>query len=984
VRVSLDFETASEVELKKVGGWAYAAHPSTHILCAAWAVDDGPVKSVRFDGPDSFAELLELYFEDATWCAFNAGFEFAIWYNILYLKHKLWCPKIHQWRDSAAVSMMHSLPRQMGDVAKALKLPHLKDEDGKKVMMKMCKPLPENQRESNGGSKWYRKEDAWQTLLEYCEDDVLVEREITRRLGDLPEYEQRIWEYDLRVNVRGIRIDQDLAVALSDRKKQVCDKLKKECIDAYGFSPSQVGKLKEFLVANGVPVPTKMKWKKDKKTGETTKQSSETLGGEVIKALLVEDIPANVKHALTLRREFATTSIAKADAVLRQCVNGIACYQFLYHGANTGRWSGKGIQLHNLPRGEFDEDWVDEEMHLACQQIKDEDSLDFFDISEMNVLKSALRGLIIPRPGKALTVIDFAQIEARVLAWLAGQQEVLDAFIAGKDLYKFTAAQIYSKDYDDIEKPERFIGKTASLALGYQGGAGAFIGMATNFGVKVEKALAEKVKTDWRDRNGLIVKFWYCLQKAALRCAKTGTPTKYRGIRFRKDKGFLRCILPSGRSIYYYDPRVKMIDTDWGQKESLTYMGSDQQRNIQWGRINTYGGKLAENCLAGNSEILTPEGWIKLKDYSPSVHLVWDGEEMVQGGELLDRGVKRTIVVNGVEMTPDHLILSDKGEWHAAARFTTSASEGLNWKKVRTPDSTKSVPLWLGEGLVGRCLRTMWRQNRTTLERVSEKAWAQSSELRLRQEHQDRQGKHYTWNELSPRFCCVEIDEGAMYGSETQSLQKLRGEGDNCDPRMVVELREFLGRYGAVIQGGLRIGPQGQRLWVFQAELSLGDESNQRQQQAINSFVSRHSYQRGRNGATVRHWYYDAPLSSIERMASGKTLGQTRIVQEDRVFDIQNCGPRNRFVVRAPGGGEPMIVHNCTQAVARDLLAEAMLRLREAGIDTIGHVHDELILEGDIGTIDYEYAVDIMTELPDWADGLPIGADGFQGQRYRK
>lgn len=614
IRVSIDFESASEVDLQKCGAWVYSAHASTHFLCAAWAIDDGEVQAERFSKRDPFSALLELAErEDTIWAAYNVGFEFAMWHNILVKYYGF--PELppERWRDSAAVASMYCMPNQMGDVAKALDLPHQKDEEGKKIMLKMCKPLPENQRKANRGKKWYRKRSAFETLLYYCADDVECERGITEVLGDLPQYEQQIWEADLAINASGIRIDMDLAHALSERKNEVCDDLRARCTKKYGFSPSQVQKIKSFMVEKGVSIPTAMKFKKDKETGEYRKQKVETLGAEEIKSLLVEEIPDEVREVLTWRQEYATTSIAKADAVLRQCVDGVARYQFRYHGANTGRWSGKGIQLHNLPRGEFDEDWVDDEMHLACNTIKSGRDLDYFDISPMKVLKSSLRGLIVPRAGKELTVIDFSQIEARVLPWLAGQQEVLDAFVMGKDLYKFTASQIYEKEYDDVEKPERFIGKTASLALGYQGGAGAFISMATNFGVKVEKDLAEQVKTDWRNRNQKIVKFWYNLEKAAITCVKFGRGIKYKNLRLRMEDGFFKIYLPSGRALHYYKPRIKKIKFDWGEKDTLVYMGSDQQRNIKWGYIGTYGGKLAENVTQAVSRDLLAEAMLRLR-----------------------------------------------------------------------------------------------------------------------------------------------------------------------------------------------------------------------------------------------------------------------------------------------------------------------------------------------------------------------------------
>ena len=301
----------------------------------------------------------------------------------------------------------------------------------------------------------------------------------------------------------------------------------------------------------GVEIPKIKRWKKDPETGERKQMETESLGSEQINKMLIDpEIDSYCKEMLAIRKDYATTSLAKATAGLNQSVGDIARGQFMYHGANTGRWSGMGIQLHNLPRGDFDEDYVDDEMAIACSMVKMRDldllSQSFPHLRPMTILKSCLRGLIIPRLGYDLCVMDFSQIEARVLAWLAGQVDVLQAFDAGKDLYKFTAAQIYEKPYDDVTKAERFIGKTASLALGYQGGAGAFANMAANFGTLVETELANQIKADWRARNEEIVHFWYNLERAAIRAVKFGKPTKVGYIKFKVEDDFLVCKLPSG------------------------------------------------------------------------------------------------------------------------------------------------------------------------------------------------------------------------------------------------------------------------------------------------------------------------------------------------------------------------------------------------------------------------------------------------------
>lgn len=616
MQVSLDFETRSECDLLKAGAWKYSVDPSTSILCTAWAVGDNEVLCTRY--PLELQDLDELAQDDRViFCANNVGFEFAIWHNILVKKFKFNPIPIGRWRCSAAKADTMALPRTLGAVAKALRLPFLKDEEGKRVMLKMCKPVTEAHRHLHG--MWHETDEDFEILMAYCKDDVEVERALVNKIGFLPASEQAVWELDQKINMLGARVDLPLAIAMQKEKVRVCDRIKAKCIKKYGFSPSQVAKLKEFLKKHDVAIPTKKTWKTV--NGEKKQVDTETLGGAHIKKLIVQDIPACVKKALIMRKEFATTSIAKAQSALDYEVDGIIRGQFRYHGANTGRWSGKGVQLQNMPRGDFDEKWVDDDLALACHEILAGKGMSEFGMSEMSLLKSCIRGMIIPREGYELTVFDFSQIEARGLAWLAGQQEVLDAFAAGKDLYKFTASQIYNIPYEEVTKDQRFIGKMASLALGYGGGVGAFTSMAANFGVRITDDEANIIKDDWRARNPKIVAFWKDLQRATIRAVMYGKTTKVGFLKFKYDNTteYLMCRLPSGRKIYYYQPKVS--EGKYGK--TLKYMGSDQAKGILWGMVGTYGGKLSENVTQAMTADLLREGLLNIdgEGYSIVAHV---------------------------------------------------------------------------------------------------------------------------------------------------------------------------------------------------------------------------------------------------------------------------------------------------------------------------------------------------------------------------
>lgn len=625
--IDIDFETRSAANLKRVGAHKYSCDPTFDILCVAFHVgDEDPFSGVdvsdsarglAFDGDRSVWKKLKDLAKDpsVSFRAHNSAFEYTIWHNYLVPKFKFPVVVPSRWACSAALAAYKSLPRALGELTQALELPQVKDQFGKGIMMKMCSPVPEKHRAKFG--MWYEDEDRFNALISYCRDDVAAEIAVWNRLGALPEAEQKVFMLDQIINRRGILIDLDQVKGAVPMKEKIKSALAKEFRTLVGFNPSQVQPLQDFIEARGFDLPKIL----DKKTRKM-KRSLRTDG--IKKMLLRPDVKQDttLHRALEIRMEYATTSLAKYDAALAYEVDGVIRDQFMYHGASTGRWTGKAVQFQNLPRPKFDEDFDPEgDMALACDIIRNSSydrAISRFgcEMSPMTLMKSALRGMVVPRPGFKLLVVDYSQIEARMLAWLAGQEDVLQAFRDGKDLYKFTASQIYQKPYEEITKTERFTGKTASLAFGYGGAAGAYASMAANLGVHVEEDLAAEIKDDWRARNPRIVKLWKSLNNAAILSVTTGKPQRVRGnITFRVEGEFLTIELPSTRKLWYYQPSVRDVvkdgkDGPW-HSQSLTYMGSDQQRGIRWGRISTYGGKLAENVTQAASRCVLANGLLK-------------------------------------------------------------------------------------------------------------------------------------------------------------------------------------------------------------------------------------------------------------------------------------------------------------------------------------------------------------------------------------
>jgi len=335
MRVHIDFETRSECDIA-YGAWAYSVHPSTEVLCTATATDDKDVQCSRGANADLISNLK--YFADAgaTFVAHNAAFEYAICKNVLGIEIP-----IEQWRCTAALAAYYSLPRALGDAAKALNLSKLKDEEGKKVMLKMSKPVPPRYQEKRG--KWYEDEEDFKVLVSYCIDDVETERALENALPPLPEDEQKLWELDQKINLRGLTVDTDLCAAAIKLRDDNYARLTEECKDICGYEPSQTKKLAEWI-------------------------GTKSLAKDLIPGLIeTEEVPYK-KRVLEIRQEFAASSLAKFDAAMNWQVDGKVRGSLLYHGAKTGRWTGKGVQFQNVPQGAIR---TEDSNQLLAQLIKE-------------------------------------------------------------------------------------------------------------------------------------------------------------------------------------------------------------------------------------------------------------------------------------------------------------------------------------------------------------------------------------------------------------------------------------------------------------------------------------------------------------------------------------------------------------------------------------------------------------------------------------
>lgn len=608
--------------------------------------------------------------------------------------------------------------------------------------------------------------------------------------------------------------------------------------------------------------------------------------------------------------------------------------------------------------------------------------------SIMEACSSAVRGLIISPPKKKLVVADLSNVEGRVLAWLAGEAWKLQAFreydtqlgldgnwytgdeinaaalmgapiamelnakgdpvTLGHDLYKLAYAKAFGIDAADVDGFMRQIGKTMELALGFGGGCGAFITFSLAFNIDLE-AMAEKAydnipkstmeeaesflewqlgqgksqfglsdraytvcesfKRLWRESHPAISSYWKDLEETIRRAINNpGQTLTCRMHKVRRDGAWLRVMLPSGRYLCYPSPRVE----DDGQ---ITYMGVNQYTR-KWERLRSYGGKFVENCIAEGTEVLTEKfGWLAIERVTPDSR-VWDGDEWVSFSHCHYSGKQTTISTYGVHMTPDHLVLTEEG-WKNA-----SSCSGYNRVACRLPDGYSLPGVGRQKVSLGGWLRLRKNHSdgRFTAKEKSSKGGPVF--VRLHAQSNDRTAPIPAWDEQTSSFCSVARDDRSVQVAYTSCLQKLRRTGYHGLQQVAGIIRKLLGGHGRAVQIGSDLGALGQLVRIFEGKLRVANaqtSGKQYTQEPLDRHASRSHDVHGSLGV-LRGGVHDASIPPGPRVA-GSPSADTR-----RVYDLVNCGPRSRFVVRGEDG-LPLIVHNCTQAAARDVIARSMPRI---------------------------------------------------------
>ena len=569
--LGIDLETFSSVDLTKCGVYRYASSPDFDILLFGYSVDSGEVRVVDLAcGEEIPADIVAALSDDSVikW-SYNNNFEriclsnyFGTWFEP------------GSWRCTMVWAAYLGLPRSLEDVGAVLGLEKQKLSEGKELIRYFCVPCKPTK--ANGGRMRNLPEhdrEKWERFKAYNLRDVEAEMQIQQRLAKFPVPEF-IWEeyrQDQEINDRGIGVDMEMvkqAIAMDGRSKAELSAAMKELTELE--NPNSVQQMKRWLLENGV--------------------ETDSLDKKAVAAML-EDAPEPLKTVLTLRQQLAKSSVKKYQAMENAvCADSRAHGMFAFYGANrTGRYSGRIIQLQNLPQNHIPD------LAQARELVKagDFDALAMLYEDVPDTLSQLIRTAFVPQNGRKFIVADFSAIEARVIAWIAGERWRLKVFEGGGDIYCASASQMFHVPVEKhgVNGHLRQKGKIAELALGYGGSVGALKSMGA-----LEMGLAEEelqpLVSAWRDSNPSITEFWWAVDRAVKECIKKRVPTETHGIRFDYQSGMLFITLFSGRRLAYVKPR---IGKNRFGGESVTYMGVGGTK--KWERLESYGPKFVENIV---------------------------------------------------------------------------------------------------------------------------------------------------------------------------------------------------------------------------------------------------------------------------------------------------------------------------------------------------------------------------------------------------
>jgi DNA polymerase len=587
--LSGDFETRSAENLKTRGLYKYAQHATTDIWCFSYAFDYEPVQLWQMGQPPP-ERVVQHVRNGGKFKAWNAQFERIIWNAVLHARYGWPKLTIEQTWCTMAQAVFNGYPASLDRCAEALRLNIGKDKLGHRLMMQMCRPRSQ----VNGAFIWWDDPDKRQRLGTYCIRDTAVERTISSRLRPLSDAERQVYILDQQINERGFCVDGALVENGSGMVKHEMARLDERM---YQFTDAWVTDTRKRLQL--------LFWLQ-----MHSDIDAESVDKYAVASFLRQPtLDSMTRSVLEIRAEAAKSSLAKLD-VFGKCV----CYDGRIHGTlqyygagRTGRWAGRLIQPHNFPKGHLAPADVEQ---AVAHVIASHDDIEYeglrlrYEVSPLDLMTSLLRACIVAARGCRLFVADFAAIEARVLAWLAGELAQLKLFATGGDPYRVMASDVYRVPPPEVSGEQRWLGKQLVLGCGYQQGPPSFQKRLAKEGIDVDPEFAEEAIGSYRRRNPNIVGLWAEMQEAAMNAIRNPT-TVYRykdgKLAFKMHNGMLMMKLPSNRYLCYISPTIESVTStaadgnEW-TRDQIHYWGVDPF-SYRWRKLYTYGGKLTENAV---------------------------------------------------------------------------------------------------------------------------------------------------------------------------------------------------------------------------------------------------------------------------------------------------------------------------------------------------------------------------------------------------
>lgn len=657
--LTIDLESRSRVDLVACGPDVYAEDPTTEILCFAFKADDRdpmiyipPYIYEHPEGPNldfdfiekhlpqiSHEQVFELFNRADEIEAHNAYFERVMWHHICHLRWGWPDLPIEKIRCSAAKAAYATLPRDLGRACKAIGLPERKDEVGSAIMKRWCKPRKPTKANPK---EWYDDPQEFIQLCKYCMQDVTAEHALSQALPELSPDEFKVWQLDQTINARGLRVDTHTAkkwiALLEDTERTLLEEFREllVCTDVAGLDrPTQTEKFREWLDEQGLEIPNCQK--------------------ATVEDALKLDLPDHVRRALEIRLQLSKSSVKKYQTLLvGASSDGRMRSLLMYHGAHTGRWTGKRFQPQNLYRGTFkDVDLCIETLH------HDPEMIGWLWTSPHEAAATCIRSTLTASDNHRLLCADFSSIEGRVLAWMAQEQTVLNDYRNNLDAYKVGATRLFGVRYEDVTGDQRQAAKPRELGLGYNGGIGAYDTFCTAYGVdpqmlveivlptmtgdeefmanKLAKIYAKKHpdcertheqlmamdvdKQRWRKDHPCTVHFWKSIEAMVLDAIRDpGSVQSFGKFKARVKGPFLLILTPANSIMRYFSPQIKMRRPSWADdeepdeevdmKETFSYMGIHSQTG-RWLRMYSYGGKITENIDQHLSYVLMSRAMLR-------------------------------------------------------------------------------------------------------------------------------------------------------------------------------------------------------------------------------------------------------------------------------------------------------------------------------------------------------------------------------------